>query len=111
MNSIPDKQAESRHKKANDTSFKKGVCPNPNGRPKSGHAITDIIRALGAKNAKGCKSKTQRMKLLENIYKLATEDNEKWACEFIANYDQGRPVQTVDISETTLEPLQGIDIE
>ena len=84
---------------------KKGEVRNPNGRPKTGHAITDIIRKLGEKNAKGCKDKTQREKLLESIYKIATEDKEKWACEFIANYDQGRPVQTVDVTERILDEV------
>jgi len=107
----PDKQVKTKIPNPEGIGgFKPGVSGNPNGRPKSGHAITDIIRQLGAKNAKGCKSKTQREKLLENIYKLATEDNEKWACEFIANYDQGRPVQTVDITDTNLEPIKGIDV-
>ena len=83
--------------------FKPGNNANPKGRPKSGHAITDIIRELGDE-------KDRRRRVLSNIYSLA-EAGEKWACEFVAGYDQGRPVQTVDYIENKLEPVIGIVID
>lgn len=80
--------------------FKPGVSGNPKGRPKSGHAITDIIRKLGDE-------KEQREKMLTNVYKLAVA-GEKWAVEFIANYDQGKPKQTIETIER--DPAEIIEI-
>ena len=83
-----DKQTKN---KGGNPNWKKGTSGNPNGRPKSGHAISDIIRKLGDKDG-------QREEVLQIVYDKA-KDGDLKAIEFIANYDQGRPVQTVDVIE------------
>lgn len=95
--SKPNKTDENRDSKGK---FTKGNNANPKGRPKSGHAITDIIRNLGD-------DKGRREKMLANVYAIA-ETGEKWAVEFIANYDQGKPKQTIETIER--DPAEIIEI-
>ena len=96
-----EKQNESTPKrKAPKTAWKPGQSGNPKGRPRSGHAITDIVRKLGD-------TKGQREKMLEMVYTQAMA-GEKWACEFIASYDQGKPKQTIETIER--DPAEIIEI-
>ena len=100
---MSDKPLKTVDKRNDKGQFAKGNIANPHGRPKSGHAITDILRQLGD-------TKEQRTKMLSIVYAKALEGDMK-AIEFIANYDQGRPVQTVDYTENKLESVIGIVID
>jgi hypothetical protein len=96
------KQKKSTKRKAPPKAWKPGQSGNPNGRPKKGNAITDIIRELGDQ-------KDRRRKILEKAYIMA-EEGDKWAIKFIAEYDQGKPIQTTYTIEEKMEPIKGIDV-
>lgn len=93
------RNADGTFNKDNPTVWKKGdPSPNPKGRA---NAITDIVRRLG-------NDKDNRLTMLERVYVLALS-GEKWAVEFIAGYDQGKPVQTQITIEENREPIKIID--
>jgi len=81
------------------TEWKPGESGNPNGRR---NAITDTIRKLADRN-------NNREKILENVIQLALQ-GEQWAVKFMAEYDQGKPVQTVHTIEEKMEPIKGMDV-
>jgi len=83
--------------------FEKGKSGNPEGRPKRGHAIADILNELGSAKAG---NKTRREQMLANVYKLAQE-GEKWAVEFIADRTEGKPTQTnINIEQEKAEVVE-----
>ncbi len=81
------------------TEWKPGQSGNPNGRR---NAITDTIRRLADKN-------NNREKILDKVIELAL-NGEPWAIKFMAEYDQGKPIQTTYTIEEKMEPIKGIDV-
>jgi len=58
----PEKQDNNRN---GDGTFKKGQSGNPNGRPKKGFAIADILDSIGDTNYSG--DKTMKEAILEKV--------------------------------------------
>lgn len=88
---MPEKQSSNRKRKIPKTAFKKGQSGNPNGRPKKGLAIADILNELLDAPAD---NKTRREVILEKVIELAT-GGEKWAIEFVADRTEGKAIERV----------------
>lgn len=101
-----DKQ-QNNSKKVPGKPFKKGQSGNPNGRPKKGLAIADI---LNAKSSEADESgETMKEKMLRKVYALATGPRpERWAVEFIADRTEGKALERID-QTTRLEPFKLIE--
>ena len=86
--------------------WKPGQSGNPNGRPKKGTAISDILNNEGNKIDKTT-GKSHREIMLENVYAQAVKDTpDKWAVEFIANRTEGKAIErSADVSEEWKELL------
>ena len=92
MNTVDKQQNNS--KKAVGKPFKKGQSGNPNGRPRRGFAIADILNAKS--NEIDETGLTMREKMLSKVYDLATQDKpERWAVEFIADRTEGKSVERI----------------
>ena len=104
--SSADKQ-QNNSKKVPGKPFKKGQSGNPNGRPKKGLAIADI---LNAKSSEADESgETMKEKMLRKVYALATGPRpERWAVEFIADRTEGKALERID-QTTRLEPFKLIE--
>ena len=104
--SSADKQQDN-SKKVVGKPFKKGQSGNPNGRPKKGLAIADI---LNAKSSEADESgETMKEKMLRKVYALATGPRpERWAVEFIADRTEGKALERID-QTTRLEPFKLIE--
>jgi hypothetical protein len=104
--SSADKQ-QNNSKKVPGKPFKKGQSGNPNGRPKKGFAIADI---LNAKSSTADESgETMKEKMLRKVYALATGPRpERWAVEFIADRTEGKALERID-QTTRLEPFKLIE--
>lgn len=86
-----DKQRKNKEGGVTGKGFKKGQSGNPNGRPKKGLAIADILNSKLDIVKSG---KTQRELVLEKVIDLAL-DGEKWAMEFIADRTEGKAIERV----------------
>jgi len=77
--------------------FKKGVSGNPKGRPKGSSSIKDILRRIGDEVLEGSDMSKDEA-IMRKVYKLAF-DGQPWAVQFIADRKEGKPHQSVDITE------------
>jgi len=79
--------------------WKKGQSGNPNGRPKKGVAIADILNTKGDE----LDEKTglpKRELMLTNVYNLAIGQRpERWAVEYISDRTEGRALERVQTQE------------
>ena len=98
----PEKQDNNRN---GDGTFKKGESGNPNGRPKKGLAISDILETIGARSHS--KDKTMKERVLEVVYDSALEGDLNCA-KFIADRTEGTALQKMSV--TTNEPVQVLKI-
>ena len=96
--SNPAKQEKNRNE---DGTFKQGKSGNPNGRPKKGLAIADILNELGDKEVS--ENKTQREAILSKVYDQAMGGDLN-ATKFIADRTEGTSVQRMAV--TSHEPIQ-----
>lgn len=76
------------------TSWKPGQSGNPNGRPKKGMSLTELMKDF-LDNAPEGKEKLYKEKFIENTYKLAMEGDVP-ALKLIWNYVDGMPQQKID---------------
>ena len=81
--------------------FKQGKSGNPNGRPRKGLAISDILNELGDKEIS--EDQTQREAILSKVYDQAMSGDLN-ATKFIADRTEGTSVQRMAV--TTNEPIQ-----
>ena len=103
MNSVDKQQKNS--KKVFGRPFKPGQSGNPNGRPKKGFAIADILNAK-SNEIDAATGLTMREKMLNKVYDLATQDKpERWAVEFIADRTEGKSVERL-AQTTKFEPFE-----
>ncbi len=79
------------------TQFKKGQSGNPKGRPKGSSSLKDILRRIGIEELEGT-DMTKDEAIMRKVYKLAFE-GQPWAVQFIADRKEGKPHQSVDITE------------
>ena len=96
---MSDKQIVNKPKrKAPKTAFKPGKSGNPNGRPKKGLAMTDILIDIGNTEKDNKQRKTI---ILEKAYAMA-EGGDLNAIKFIVERLEGKPFQTqnIKINET-----------
>jgi hypothetical protein len=101
-----DKQ-QNNSKKVPGKPFKKGQSGNPNGRPKKGLAIADILNAKSSEADE--LGETMKEKMLRKVYALATGPRpERWAVEFIADRTEGKALERID-QTTRLEPFKLIE--
>lgn len=98
----PEKQDNNRN---GDGTFKKGQSGNPNGRPKKGFAIADILDSIGDTNYSG--DKTMKEAILEKVYENALAGDLNCA-KFIADRTEGTALQKMSV--TTNEPVQVLKI-
>ena len=87
------------------TQFQPGESGNKKGRPKKGHAIADMIEAVGNELCpdpftdpiSGKEKKiTNKEMFVRNTYKRAIS-GEKWAGEFIADRTEGKPRLPINV--------------
>ena len=78
--------------------FKKGESGNPNGRPKKGTAIADILNARG--DEVDDDGLTNRETMLHKVYDKAVKHTDRWAVQFIADRTEGKAIErNVDVSD------------
>tara|TARA_R100000808_G_scaffold7129_2_gene21042 strand:+ start:1591 stop:1923 length:333 start_codon:yes stop_codon:yes gene_type:complete len=77
--------------------FKKGVSGNPNGRPKKGTAIADILNARG--DEVDDNGLTNREIMLHKVYDKAVKHTDRWAVQFIADRTEGRAIERSVVSD------------
>ena len=84
-------------KKIGGRDFVKGVVTNPNGRPKKGQTLTDILEKHGKKIAEdGTGKNVARKELLADmVWKLAIEEKDLAAAKYIFDRIDGTPIQTI----------------
>jgi hypothetical protein len=76
--------------------FVKGVSGNPNGRPKKGTALTDILKMLLDKPATDSPDAPKVKELvMQKLVSLAL-DGDMVAIKYLSDRIDGTPVQTVD---------------
>jgi len=79
------------------------------GRPQGSRSIPDLLRKIAEEEGtKGGMTKIEVV--LRQVFKYALE-GKSWAVEFIANRTEGRPHQTLGISDVTDEPIKVFDID
>jgi hypothetical protein len=77
--------------------FRKGVCPNPSGRPKMPDEIREAFRALAPESLEALK----RIMQSED-----TKDNDRIrAIEIILNRGYGTPVQSIELGNKDGDPF------
>ena len=91
-----DKQQMNSKKKVPGTPFKKGKSGNPNGRPKKGHAIADILNDLLKQKCvlDAEKRKTNIEMILEKTI-LQALGGDKDARNFIADRTEGKALERI----------------
>ena len=89
-----------------DGTFKKGTSGNPNGRPKKGFAISDILDELGDKVVSD--SKTLKELVLEKVYDMALGGDLN-SIKFIADRTEGTALHKMSV--TSNEPIQVMKIK
>ena len=77
--------------------FEKGKSGNPKGRPKGSSSIKDHLRRIGDEILEGSDMSKDEA-IMRKVYKLAFE-GQPWAVQFIADRKEGKPHQSVDITE------------
>ena len=113
MNTVKQSDKQSRYKGLKP--FKKGQSGNPKGRPKKEKCIPDILRNIGAETLPPA-LKEQMRKIYPDIKREMTHleaaqrliyyyafKGESWAFQYIADRTEGKPKQSVDITERTGE--------
>ena len=70
-----------------------GQSGNPNGRPRRGQALTDVLREHMDASAEG-DTVPRKQRLAEKLYELAMAGNVS-AVEYIANRLDGKPTQAI----------------
>ena len=83
--------------------FKKGQSGNPNGRPPKVRSIPDILKKIGEEEGT-LDGESKLDVIMYKVFQYALE-GKPWAVQFIADRTEGRPVQTIGISETD-EPIK-----
>ncbi len=94
-----------------DTQFKRGNNANPNGRPKKGTAITDVLRKyadLKVTDLSG-DSMTRKEALAKTLWGAALE-GDLVAVKYVYDRIDGKPRESVDIDQHT-ELTITVDIE
>jgi hypothetical protein len=82
--------------KKNATSFKPGQVANPNGRPKKGTSLTEILRELGDVPP-GKTGKARKELIAEKLWRLALS-GDKFALRYVYDRLDGKPKETKEIS-------------
>ena len=95
-----DRDSKGKFTEGNSYAAKPGEVRNPNGRR---NAISDAIRKLGDLD-------NNREELMKTVYALAKAGDMR-AIEFIAGYDQGKPIQTQVNIEGDVQPIKIIDVD
>ena len=80
-----------------------GQSGNPNGRPRKGLALTDVLREHMDASDEG-DSVPRKQRLAEKLYELAMAGNVS-AIEYIGNRLDGRPTQALALSLDDDSPL------
>lgn len=75
-----------------DGTFGPGNVANPNGRPKKGMTLTDLMRDFLETTPTG-QQLSYKDAFIRKVYKLAMEDGSESAIRLIWNYIDGMPVQ------------------
>jgi hypothetical protein len=106
-----EKQQEisSQEKRVIGRPFPKGVSGNPNGRPPSGQALTDIMREVLEEDLPSGKKRKEA--LVRKVLELAYEGNEGMV-RLAWSYLEGNPRQAVDMTFKELpKPIIGNGIQ
>lgn len=88
-----EKQTNKQRQIENLIPYKKGQSGNPNGRPKKGSAIADILNKIGDEEHK--KNITKREALLKKTYELAIKGDAA-ARNFIADRTEGKAIERIE---------------
>lgn len=76
-----------------DGTFAKGSHGNPNGRPKKGETLTDLLRIEGEKRT-GKDKKTRRDRVIQKMWEQA-ENGMEATQRYIFDRIDGKPVQEI----------------
>lgn len=83
--------------KPHPTRWKPGQSGNPKGRPKRGETYRDILHEFFAADDDG---KTRKQRLIESMYRKATEDGDVPAAKLLLSYAEGLPAQRIEADVT-----------
>jgi|TARA_Y100000296_G_scaffold19343_1_gene23067 hypothetical protein len=107
MSDSLDKQQKNTDKRLENLKprWKKGESGNPNGRPKKGTAIADILNAKGNElNENGL---TNKEIMLNKVYEKALNHSDRWSVQFICDRTEGRAIERrVDVSDEWKEVVK-----
>ena len=87
--------------------FVKGKSGNPGGRPKGVTSMKVWMEKVGVEPSSKDPDMSKDEYIARNIYKKG-EDGDKWAQQFITERKDGKPNQTIDITEH--EPDEVVEI-
>jgi len=101
---------------ANLKPAKKGEVRNPKGRPKKDKCIPDILRMVGeeelpeklleqVKKFYPDKKKMSHIEAIQRLVYIHAIKGEGWAFNYIADRTEGKPKQSIDIKERTVEVI------
>ena len=82
----------------NNGRFTKNNCANPNGRPRKGKALTDILERYSKRRIEnGDETKKSRKEMLAAIlWDMALNDKDLAAIKYIYDRIDGRPKESID---------------
>jgi hypothetical protein len=79
------------------------------GRPKKNYSIPDLLDKIGEEE--GTLEGLSKLEVvLRSVYRYALE-GKSWAVQFIADRTEGKPHQTLGISDATDEPIKVFDFD
>ena len=106
MSDSLDKQQKNTDKRLENLKprWKKGESGNPNGRPKKGTAIADILNARG--DEVDDDGLTNREIMLHKVYDKAVKHTDRWAVQFIADRTEGKAIERSVVSDEWKEVVK-----
>lgn len=95
-----------RTKKVIGRPFEKGNKANPGGRPKGATSFKALMLRIGLEPSTKDPSITKDEYVTRSIYEKA-EEGDKWAQQFVIERREGKPSQSIDVTDNRRETYDG----